>query len=149
MIENGFELTVTRTKNYAMRIWKGEKWDAQQGIPNDTRATQFYVVDLDLFSKMKLIKKVLRKSRRDDKLPKNMTYGEFEFEHLWTIVLFTSDKQFCNEYQKDLRKEVGCKWRCMEVLLCESIDTVIYSCNCAHNSNSSTCMGSFTLGFNV
>ena len=62
---------------------------------------------------MKFIRTVLQKS--DHLRGKELPPRKLEFEHFWAIGLFTSDGDFCGQFQRDLRRaDCGCKWRHME-----------------------------------
>ena len=52
----------------------------------------------------------------DHERGRNLPCTKLEFAHLWAIGLFTSDGDFCSQFQNDLRdSSSGCKWRQMEI----------------------------------
>ena len=65
---------------------------------------------------MRLIRSVLEKF--DDQRGKGqLPSRKLEFNNIWSILLFTSDGDFCSQFQKDLRNSLsGCKWMIMDTL---------------------------------
>ena len=43
--------------------------------------------------------------------------NKLQFDHIWSISIFTSDGDFCNTFEKHLRLNGGCKWRFTTSLL--------------------------------
>ena len=58
----------------------------------------------------------------------NRLYKQLKLDQIWSIVIFTTDGDFCSQYQRDLRNQnYGCKWIQMQHCFTRALDVLSFA----------------------